>query len=62
MSEVSDYSALLYYLDDDVFRWNGQTSVGTQVVVTYSFVETQDLAPVSTDPYGASSYWSFSEV
>ena len=43
MAIVSDYTAVLAYLDNDVLRWNGMTAVGTPVIVTYSFVETADL-------------------
>ncbi len=62
MAVVSDYTALLYYWENDALRWNGQTAVGSQVVVTYSFTERSDLSPVFSDPYGATSYWSFSDT
>ncbi|MFS4581541.1 M10 family metallopeptidase C-terminal domain-containing protein [Phaeobacter sp. C3_T13_0] len=60
MPRVSDYSALLYYLDGDHYRWNAPAELGTQAVVTYSFTETSSLAdPAETDDYGATEYWSF---
>ncbi|MFW8634009.1 reprolysin-like metallopeptidase [Cribrihabitans pelagius] len=61
MTIVSDYTALLRYTSagSENTRWNSQAALGTQTVVTYSFTETADLADVSGDPYGASSYWAF---
>lgn len=56
---VADYTALLYYLDNDSLRWNAIADVGTQTVITYSFTETNELASVSTDPYGATAYWAY---
>ncbi|UWR45182.1 metallopeptidase [Phaeobacter inhibens] len=62
MPRVSDYSALLYYLDGDHFRWNAPAEIGTQAIITYSFTETGSLAdPAASDPYGATEYWSFDE-
>lgn len=63
MTEVTDYTALLTYLSDNSFRWNAQANLGTQVVVTYSFTESGELEnPLTYDPYGATSYWSYSET
>lgn len=62
MAEVSDYTSLLYYSSAANGRWNYMADVGTQAVVTYSFVETADLDPVSQDPYGAASYHAFTEA
>lgn len=60
MSEVSNYTALLYYVENDSFRWNGPAQTGTQVVVTYSFTKTEDLQnPLEYDAYGATNYWSY---
>lgn len=60
---VSDYTALLRYVDSSNARWNGPTTVGTAVVVTYSFTETADLPSLSSyNPYNASSYWAFDET
>jgi serralysin len=62
---VDDYTALLYYQNagQDHLRWNGQVDVGTQVVVTYSFIETENLPTLAEyDPYSADGYWSFSEA
>lgn len=61
-TEVSDYTALLYYRQSDSLRWNGQTNVGTQVVVTYSFTEAIDLPDPSGDPFGATGYWAYTEA
>jgi serralysin len=57
--EVTDYTALLYYEQNDSLRWNGMTDVGTPVVITYSFTESIDLPPASSDPFGATAYWAY---
>ncbi|MGR3761402.1 type I secretion protein [Roseobacteraceae bacterium NS-SX3] len=62
MTVVSDYSALLYYLDNSSTRWNALAAAGTQAVVTYSFTAGADLGDASADPYGATAYWSFNAV
>ncbi|WP_291728018.1 reprolysin-like metallopeptidase [Leisingera sp. F5] len=62
MPEVSDYTALLAYTSNNSLRWNSLADLGTQTVVTYSFVESGDLGNVADDPYGASSYWSFNST
>ncbi|OED48534.1 type I secretion protein [Rhodobacteraceae bacterium (ex Bugula neritina AB1)] len=59
MSEVEDYTALLAYTSNSNYRWNSQVQLGTQTVVTYSFVGSGELDDVADDPYGATSYWSF---
>ncbi|MFK7754044.1 MAG: zinc-dependent metalloprotease family protein [Sedimentitalea sp.] len=59
MSEVSDYTALLYYTEYSYLRWNAAADVGTQMVVTYSFTETEDLSTNLT--HSASSYWSYDQ-
>lgn len=59
MTVVTDYTAILYYLQNPNGRWNAQTDLGTQAVVTYNFVETADLDDPAGDPYGANDYWSF---
>lgn len=38
------------------------TDLGTQTVVTYSFVDTGDLRKASSDPYGATKYWSYNDA
>ena len=58
-SQTSDHTALLYYKNNDALRWNTMTDLGTQTVITYSFVDTGDLRNASTDPYGATKYWSY---
>ena len=62
MAIVSDYTAILAYLDNDTLRWNGMTAVGAPVIVTYSFVESADLPDLADSNYNVSSCWSFSEV
>ena len=37
MATVSDFTAILGYLDIGTARWNAMTGVGTPVFVTYSF-------------------------
>lgn len=60
---MTDYTALLYYNDNDTLRWNGMTDVGTQVVVTYSFTETNELGNAGTDdPFGGNGYWAYSQA
>lgn len=63
MSEVTDYTALLYYMENDSFRWNAPVQTGTQVVVTYSFTERNDLHnPTNYDSYGATEYWAYDDA
>ena len=62
MSEVTDYRALLAYTSNSNYRWNSQVKLGTQSVVTYSFVGSGELDDVANDPYGATSYWSFNST
>ncbi|MDC0660186.1 zinc-dependent metalloprotease family protein [Leisingera sp. SS27] len=59
MAEVTDYTALLAYTSNSYYRWNSQTDLGTQSVVTYSFTSSSNLGDVAQDPYGATGYWSF---
>ncbi len=65
-SSVSDYRSILYYLDGgDNFRWNAENSLGTSVLVTYSFGEGSELPSTSgshSNPYGASSFSSFTNA
>ncbi|WP_264211933.1 reprolysin-like metallopeptidase [Leisingera thetidis] len=62
MAEVTDYTALLAYTSNSNFRWNSQVKLGTQAVVTYSFVRNGDLGNPADDPYGANSYWAFNST
>lgn len=63
MEVVRDYTAIVALFEGDAFRWNSGVDVGTAMVVTYSFTETDDLADASiSDPYGAASYISFSSA
>jgi Ca2+-binding RTX toxin-like protein len=57
---VQDYTSLLAYLGQDALRWNAATTVGTQVVVTFSYTETEDLP--TTTQYNTSTYWAYSEA
>lgn len=62
---VSDERSILYYLDGGPnFRWNALDPVGTGVLVTYSFANGPDLPGLSgsSNPYGASSFYSFTEA
>ncbi|WP_281707619.1 M10 family metallopeptidase C-terminal domain-containing protein [Phaeobacter italicus] len=59
MPRITDYTALLYYLEGDHFRWNSPFAVGTQAVITYSFTLPGNLPDVTQDPVGATGYWSF---
>ncbi len=51
---VTDYTALLAYTETGYVwaRWNAFAKVGTQVVVTYSFYEDNNLPTVSGDDIG----------
>ena len=63
MTVVTDYTALLYYPSYAPGRWNAQADIGTQTIVTYSFTDLADLQSLEDyDPYGATSYWSYSET
>ncbi|NRB19353.1 MAG: matrixin family metalloprotease [Rhodobacteraceae bacterium] len=63
MSEVSNYTALLYYMENDSLRWNAPVQTGTQVVVTYNFTGTTDLQdPASYDLYRATDYWAYDDA
>lgn len=63
MPVVIDETAILAYLEDDNLRWNANADLGTQVVVTYRFVETSDLEnAVTYDSYGASKYLSYTDT
>jgi hypothetical protein len=57
--EVSDYTALLGYLETEAYRWNAQADLGTQAVVTYSFYDTDALPEVEGSGVGLTTYWSF---
>ncbi|MFY0308591.1 reprolysin-like metallopeptidase [Leisingera sp. D0M16] len=62
MSEVTDYTALLAYTSNSYLRWNSQVKLGTPSVVTYSFYGAGELGSAASDPYGATSYWSFNST
>ncbi|HBD90276.1 MAG: hypothetical protein A2093_10445 [Caulobacterales bacterium GWE1_67_11] len=58
--EVSDYTALLAYLDYSWGRWNATERLRTPVIVSYTFTETADLPSLAEfDPYGSDGYFSF---
>lgn len=52
------YSSILAYLAQDAFRWNTQTTVGTNVIITYSFPEGDDL-PDGGGSYGVTGFEAF---
>jgi Ca2+-binding RTX toxin-like protein len=53
----------LYYPTYSPGRWNAQTNVGTQTIITYSFTDTADLQSLAEyDPYGATAYWAYTEA
>lgn len=58
--EVRNYTALLAYLEYPEARLNAMTQLGTQVFVSYSFLEAAELS-VLTDyqPHPNDGYWSF---
>ena len=52
MTVVSDYTGILYAADEEPkWAWNGMTSAGTAVIVTYSFVQGADLAVWEADSF-----------
>lgn len=60
--EVTEYTALLAYLEADAYRWNAIANLGTQTVVTYSFYEPGTLPAVSGSDVGQTTYWSFDQA
>ena len=60
---VTDHRSILYYLEGgDNFRWNAEQSLGSSIVVTYSFASGADLPSTYSNfdnPYDASSFSSF---
>lgn len=57
---VRDFTALLAYLEYPESRFNVLASLGTQVFVSYSFLENAELpSRDSYSPYENSGYWSF---
>ncbi len=60
MSVVSDYRAILAYLDSGNYRWNAFTALGTPVFVSYNFVETEDLPDPASLDYSPSETLSYS--
>ncbi len=65
-SIVTDEKSILYYLDGGQnFRWNAEQSLGSSVIVTYSFAESSELPSVFSNydnPYDASSFSSFTDM
>lgn len=56
---VTDERALLRYLETPSFRWNATQDLETPVIVTYSFLETNELpakADLSYSPTSVTSY------
>ena len=60
MAVATDYTSILYAADGQPnIAWNGMTTAGTPVIVTYSFVEVADLAAwEATTPYANDGYTS----
>ena len=57
---VRDFTALLAYLEYPESRFNVLASLGTQVFVSYSFLEITEVpSRDSYSPYENSGYWSF---
>ncbi len=62
MPVVTDYSAILGYLDKPEQRWNATEDLGTPVFISYRFTRNGDLPDIddpSENPYGATGYRSF---
>ncbi len=55
MPVVSDYTAILAYLDAEERRWNATEDLGFPVFVTYSFYDSEDLPSVASLPYSATA-------
>ncbi len=58
MTVATDYTSILYAADGQPdIAWNGMTRAGAPVIVTYSFVETADLAGwEASTPYANDGY------
>lgn len=60
--EVTDFTALLAGSVDDPVRWNANLPLGSQVFITYSFTEQDDLPSVlDYNPYNATGYSIFNQ-
>ena len=61
MTEVSDYRAILAYLDNEGYRWNANEPLGTAVFISYRFATAPDLPGLLADdnPYGANSFRTY---
>lgn len=57
---VDDYTAILASRENDARRWNAMTDPGASVIITYSFLETDEL-PAVTGTYGTTEHRSFTE-
>lgn len=62
MPVVSDYTAILAYLDDEARRWNATEDLGFPVFVSYSFYTAAELPSVGDLPYTASTVGVMSEA
>lgn len=59
--QVTDFTALLAYVDTEWARWNATERLRSPVIVSYSFTETADLPTLAEyDPYGSDGYFTFS--
>ena len=64
MTVTTDYTSILYTADGQPnVAWNGMATAGTPVIVTYSFVETADLAAWEANtPYVNNGYTTLTEA
>lgn len=60
MTVVSDFRAILGFLDDEEKRWNAHVNRKVPVFVSYSFFESDELPWAGTLPYYATGTTSFS--
>ncbi|MEP5375851.1 MAG: zinc-dependent metalloprotease family protein, partial [Hyphomicrobiales bacterium] len=58
---VTDYTAILAYLEGEHYRWNATDDLGVPVFVTYTFLSNDDLPTLEEyDPYDADGYYAYS--
>ncbi|WP_424987535.1 hypothetical protein [Microbulbifer sp. S227A] len=55
MPVVSDYTAILAYLDAEEYRWNATEDLGFPVFVSYSFHTAANLPSLGSLPYAANA-------
>lgn len=59
MPVVSDFRAILGINENDDYTWNGNTDLGTPVIVTYDFLQGADLPSPSETSYPTTSTSAF---